>query len=154
MSGFGIQPAGLSPAGVGTPATAPANSGFALRNAFDGSAAGSRKLDPATNQYAIDSYGRVTGMSSAQQLVQLAIKTDKGSSAVRKLGNELYKIDRITDNFNRRVNDVITNALTDLVNRKLIAITSIEAQQVQGSRAFIIIKWTDLSTNTEEQITI
>ena len=153
MSGAGIQPAALSPGGVGTPSLAAYAPGGVQRNVNSGTSVGARSIDPKLRQYVFDANGRTTGMSSTQQLVQLAVSTTLGSSTVRGLGQSLSKVDRITDNFVRRVSDVYTNALADLVSRKLIAITSIDVQQVTGtSRAFVVVKWTDLSTGSEEVI--
>lgn len=154
MAGVGLQPAGLTPAGVGTPALAPFTAGTVQRSAVNGLSTGARSIDPKTKQYVFDANGRVTGMTSTQQLVQLAVSTTLGSSAVRTLGQSLAKIDRITSNFTRRITDVYTLALGDLVARRLIAIKSIDVQQVQGSRAFVLIKWADLSTGSEEVIKI
>ena len=154
MSGAGIQPAGLSPAGVGTPAIGTANAGTVMRNVTDGTIANARSIDPGTRQYVFDVNGRVTGVSSTRQLVQLAVSTTLGSSAVKQLGTDISRVDRITENFARRVSDVFSNALAPLVARKLIAINSIDVQQVQGSRAYALIKWTDLSTGLEESLPI
>lgn len=144
----------MTPAGVGTPAVGTANAGSVMRNANDGSIANARSIDPGTRQYVIDSNGRITGTTSTRQLVQLAVSTTLGSSAVKQLGNDISRIDRITDNFARRVSDVFTKALAPLVTRKLIAINSIDVQQVQGSRAYALIKWTDLSSGAEESLSL
>lgn len=154
MSGVGIQPAGLTPAGVGTPSVGTANMGVVMRSATDGTIANARNIDPGTRQYVIGTNGRITGMTSTRQLVQLAVSTTLGSSVVKQLGNDLSRVDRITDNFARRVSDVFTIALASLVARKLIAINAIDVQQVQGSRAYALIKWTDLSTGLEESLPI
>jgi len=155
MSGAGIQPAGRSPAGVGTPAQAPFVAGVPLRdpNAQGNGAASlaGRLIDPFTRQYVIDAGGRSLGMSETRQLVQLACQTTRGSSAVKELGNDMFTVDRITDSFAQRVQAVYRNALADLVNRKLIAIVSIDVTaNVNGSptRAFVLLKWRDLTTGS------
>ena len=90
-------------------------------------------------------------MSETKQLVQLACQTTRGSSAVKELGNDMFTVDRITDSFAQRVQAVYQNALADLVNRKLIAIVSIDVTaNVNGSptRAFVLLKWRDLTTGS------
>ena len=152
MSGAGIQPAGLSPAGVGTPGVAAISGGVPLRDAANGggSLAG-RFIDPFTRQFVFDVNGRTLGMTETRQLVQLAVQTTRGKSAVRSLGNDMFTIDRITDSFVQRVQTVYQNALADLVARKLITIVAIDVTpNVNGSptRAFVLVKYQDLTVGS------
>ena len=151
MAGVGLQPAGLSPGGVGTPSTAQANAGVPLRDAINSGSLAGRLIDPYTRQYVFDANGRSLGMSETRQLVHLAVTMSRGKSAVKDLGNEMSSIDKITETFVQRVQSVYQNALADLVARRLISIVAIEVTpNVNGSptRAFVLLKWTDLTTGS------
>ena len=152
MAGAGLQPAGLSPAGVGTSTPSAPNAGVPLHdpNTLGVSLSG-RYIDPQLRQYVFDANGRTYGMTEARQLVHMAVNTTLGRSATKDLGHEMYKVDRITDSFEQRVQNVYTNALADLVNRKLIAIVSIEVTRNPNSspsRAFVLLKYQDLTTGS------
>lgn len=154
MPGFASQNFGRSPYGIGQPADTDPNGGGPLRDQFTGQATGSRRIDPRSKDYLLNEWGRIRGMSDTQQLVLLAISTDRGSSAVRELGHELKKIDRITDNFERRVDSTLRTALEHLVQRGDIQVVSVtvERHSVPG-RAFARVVWRDLVSQTEPQVT-
>lgn len=145
MSGFGSQPAGSSPYGLGTPATAPSQAGGIFVDPATGLSTGSRLIDPATRDYVYDENGRAVGMSDVQQLVFLAVSTRKGSAAMRELGQELEKIDRITANTARRVDVTMRDAVQHLVSRGLIAVTGTTVEVVGSSRIQMSLLWRDLT---------
>jgi hypothetical protein len=151
MSGFGSQPFGSSPYGIGTPAVAPELGGSILRDEANGLSTGSRKIDPRTRDYVLDANGRILGMSDTKQLVLLAVSTDKGSSAMRELGQVLRSIDRITTNFSRRVDSTLRAAVQHLVNRRLIEVVGSEVQVLRSGVAFARFRWRDLTTGREEE---
>ena len=95
MSGFGSQPYGRSPYGIGTPALATPTGGSVLRDETTGISQGSRRLNPSTRDYDIDEYGRALGANNVRAMVELALSTDLGSSAMVELGHLLRTIDRI-----------------------------------------------------------
>lgn len=146
MSGFGSQPAGSSPYGIGTPAVATGLGGKILRDSSTGRSTGSRALDPTTKTYLLDSNGRILGMDDLQHLVLMAVSTEKGSSAMRELGHELRKIERITSNFQQRVASTLTAAVQHLVRRKLITVVGVSVQLVRPGVAKAILEWRDTAT--------
>lgn len=153
MSGWGSQPFGSSPYGIGTPAVADALGGSTLRDASTGEQLGSRKIDPATGDYVLDENGRILGMSSITQLVLLAVSTTKGSAAMRQLGQELRKIDRITSNLPRRVDNTLRAAVQHIVNRGLIEVVGTEVEVVRPGVVLARMRWRDLSSGkTNEAI--
>ncbi len=154
MSGFGAAPFGVAPYGVGTPATAPEPGGKIHRDEATGAQFGSRKLNKYTKQYEFDDYGRVLGMADVQQMVQIAVSTELGSSAVRNLGHELRTVLDITDNFQRRVQTILESALADLVKRKLVEIITVDVRRVNTSGLYALLRWRDLTTNNEHETTI
>lgn len=145
MSGFGSQPAGSSPYGLGTPTTAPEDGGAIFRDPATGLSTGSRLIDSVTKDYVYDEYGRAVGMPDVQQLVLLATSTRKGSASMRELGQELAKIDRITVNTARRVDVTMREAVQHLVARGLIEIQGTTVEVVQQGRIQMSLLWRDLT---------
>lgn len=154
MSGFGSQPFGASPYGIGTPATAPAQGGKILRDTSNGFSTGSRKIDPLTKDYVLDDYGRLVGMGDLHQLVFLAVSTTKGSSAMRSLGQDLRRIERISSNFQRRVDTTLRAALQSLVNARRIEVISTSVEIIRPGVVRTRLRWRDLETGRENEIPI
>jgi hypothetical protein len=150
-NGFGSQPFGSTPYGLGSPATAPARGGALLRDATTGQSRGSRKINPSTRDYELDEYGRLLGMSDVHQLVLLAVSTTKGSAAMRTLGHELRKIERISANFIRRVESALTTAVQHLVDAGLVEVVDVEVELVRPSVARARLRWRDLTTGLDEE---
>lgn len=67
--GFGLQPAGSSPAGLGAPAVAPVHDRGLLLDPITRQPLSGRFLDPNTRQYVTAVDGRIVGMTRAQQHV-------------------------------------------------------------------------------------
>lgn len=154
MSGFGKQPAGTSPYGLGTPAVAPVPGGVVLRNELTGRSEGGRYIDPITKDYTFDDHGRLLGMPNVRQMVQLALSTTRGTSAVKDLGNELSKVDRITANVERRVRDICTLATRHLIDARLIEVVSVTTERAKATALRIRFKYRDLTTSEEEEVIV
>lgn len=146
MSGWGSQPFGTSPYGLGTPAVASDLGGSILRDETTGEARGSRKIDPSTGDYVLDDTGRIAGMSDIHQLVILAVSTTKGSAAVRRLGQELKLIDRITPSTPRRIDATLRAAVQHLVNPGLIEVVDTDVSVVRSGVVLARLHWRDLTT--------
>ncbi len=158
MSGIGLQGAGTTSAGFGTSAEATAPGGAFLRDAKTGRSLGSRKIDPRTRDYVLDENGRILGLDSVRQAVQLSVHTDRGSSAVSSVGQRLRSLDRITPNFERRVFAVLSEALQPLVDAGLVEVVSFERFKVGDnnnglSRGAVYgrLKWRDLTSGQEHR---
>lgn len=158
MGGFGKQPAGSTNAGYGQPRSATAQSGALLRDTRTSESYGARKIDPVTRDYVLDTAaGRLLGMPDVQQIVHLSVHTDKGSSAVKAMGNELRKIDRITTAFERKCLSILTDALKvpiDLGYVEVLGFTAFKAGPKDGLRegqAYGRLRWRDLTTNEERE---
>lgn len=154
MNGFGLQPAGLSPAGFGAPARAEEPQRGILRDR-NGQPQGSRLIDPVTRDYVVASDGRAVGMHNVQQLVHLAIHTVRSSSAIRDLGNELSTVKTITANFEHRVLLILTRAVQHLIDDGLIEVLGFasftigpDGGQPHG-RAIGRFRYRDLTTGRE-----
>lgn len=151
MAGFGSQPFGGSPYGLGTPAVASPLGGSVLRDEASGATHGSRSINPVTGDYDVDEHGRVLGMSNVKQLVLLAVGMDKGSSAARSFGQALKHIDRITPNFARRVDYELRTAVNHLTSQGLIEVIDTSAEVVRPGVAYVRLRWRDLTTGLADE---
>ena len=149
MSGAGTQGGGLSPAGLGDPAEGDEDNGKLFRDQYSGEGLSGRLIDQRTGRYTFDSYGRILGMSTGQQKVLLAVKTDLGSSAVAELGNRLRSIQKIGVGFERELQDVYSQALARPINAGEVELISVTPQRVGTSGAFVLVRFRDLTTDTE-----
>lgn len=150
MSGFGAQPAGSSPYGIGTPAVADGTGGTILLDPTTNRSTGSRKIDQTTRDYVVDEYGRFVGMPDVQQLVLMAVTTRKGSAAMRDLGHELDRIDRISTNVARRVDLTLRACVQHLVTRGLIEVVGTTVEVVQPGRIQMALLWRDLTGQIDD----
>ncbi len=157
MAGFGHQPAGSSPAGWGTPALADAPCGDILRDPATGRRTGSRRINPLTRDYEMDGCGRILGDHEVRHLVQMAVHTLKGSSAMRTLGLQTTGMSRITGDFERRLLGAVTNAVEHLVSAGLIeviGVTEYRAGARNGLRegqVYARFRWRDRTTRQEHE---
>ncbi len=109
----------------------------------------------------MDSNGRLLGMPNVPHLVLFALSTEKNSSAVRGIGHELKKLDRITPNFSKRVLGVLTEALQPLITARLVEVIGFSAFEssstnkgISSGRVYGRLQWRDLTTRGEPQETI
>lgn len=126
MTGIGSFPIGSTPFGFGmlvhaaVPAV-PAPSPYATV---------APRLDPASRTLVVEN-GNLVMADGVEQRVLLRLATDKGSAAVVALGNELRKIDRITDNLHKRVDTAVREALADMVTSNEIEIDKVTVEVVR-----------------------
>lgn len=157
MAGIGFQPAGTSPAGVGTPALATPPSGTIFRDEGTGLPLDARQLDPELGTYAIDSAGRVVGTTRTRHLLVMAIRNELGSTATRELGLDRRGLDRLTGDMQRRLLDRLTQAVQHLVDQRLVQVVGLReyrasrADGLREGRAFTRFVWRDLTTGQEFQ---
>lgn len=140
------------PYGSGTSSAAPVAGGGLLINKSTNESTGSRFIDPRTKDYVLDANGKALGMNDVAQLVHVAVSTDRGSSAVRNLGQELARIDRISPNFARRVSDTLVGCVQHLVDLGLIEVVDIFVDTVKyvPGRAYARLVWRDLTVNSSD----
>lgn len=155
--GFGLAPIGTSPYGIGTPAaTAPL--GGAPLTGTDGVRQSARSIDLGTRQYTYDATGRAKGDSPVHQMMQLVATTDVGSSAVNVMGNGIRSIKDVTPNIVQRVRSIYQAAYARLVSRGLITLNAIDVDVVPvqsgGVRVLTTIRYTDLTTGQDQEITL
>ena len=156
MSGAGIQPAGTSSAGFGSSEQGNPQDGVPFRSLQTGQSNGSRYIDQRTRDFVMDDNGRLIGMPNVSHLVQMAITTERNSSAVRTLGHELGKLDRITPNFEKKVLQVLTSALQPLIDAKLVEVVGFASFDssstnpgLASGRVYGRLLWRDLTTRGE-----
>lgn len=145
MAGFGAQPMGTSPFGVGTPTSA--------TEPPDGPA-GSRYLNPVTRDYEIDDTTRqFKQMPPTRQRVLLAVMTDLGSSALPRFG--VKRPPRMGETFEREQANAVRRALRHMTDvEKVLSIDSIKVERGLGGRARTTIAYTDLLADTADRLTV
>lgn len=154
MSGAGGTAAGRGPyTRIGTASTP---GGVVLRDEFSGARMSSRSLDPRTGDYRIDAYGRALGMTRGRQMVLLACRTVRGSSALPYLGNTLHTVKTIGVAFVRQIEGVYRAALAPAEQLGAIEVLAIEVERMQtpiggNTGVFTRIRWRDLETDLEEE---
>jgi len=145
VSGFGAQPLGTSPFGVGTPASAvePPNG-----------PSGSRYINPQTGDYEVDPTTRqFKQMPPTRQRVLLAVLTRRDSSALPGFGVRLPP--RMDENFEQRVRNSINQALRHMTEvEKSLLVKDIKIERGLGGRARITISFRDLVNGTQDSVTV
>src|SRR3990167_8722863 len=156
MSGAGLQGAGLTSAGYGTPATATGPTGALLRDTRTGESLSARKIDPNTRDYVLDEHGRILGVDYVRHVVQMSVHTDRGSAAVQEMGQMLRTIDRITPNVEQRILLTLTDALRPLINQGLIEVVGFSgfvagdgSNGLPRGAVYRRLLWRDLTTGQE-----
>lgn len=136
--GAGSTPAGITPAGAGSPPTLAAASPVLFPDPLTGNPRTCRYIDPGTGQYDFAATGNAEGMGSVDQLVQIAISNADFSS-----------IGVIDDSTPAQYAAVLSNALALFVNQGLLQIVSVDVSPflVDGQRG--VLKWRDLTLNSE-----
>lgn len=160
MSGFGSQPFGSSPYGIGEATVPDAMPGRVYRDPRTGSAFGARLIDPHSRDYVYDENGRALGMSGVLQQVQLAVSTEKRSAAMLELGHELGSIDTISSNLQLRVETALREAVAHLTARGLIEVLGVSmfmagtGDGLQPGQVHTRFRFRDLTTGEEGQVNI
>jgi len=156
VSGAGLQGAGTTPAGFGTPPTAAVPEGAFLRDTKTGRSLGARQIDPNTRDYTLDSNGRILGINYVRHVVQMSVHTERGSAVVQGLGHRLRTIERITPNIEQQILTILTEAVQPLVSQGLIAVVGfthfVAGNGLNGLKPGAVygrFEWRDLTTNLE-----
>jgi hypothetical protein len=155
-TGFGNSPLGVGAYGFGTPATAPTPGGKVNRDAT-GKQLGSLAISveqSTRGQYIFDEFGRRTGVPDAHHLAILALTEVKGKCILKTLGNEFFQERKVYENFKESQTQLINDALSDLVTRKVLTIDAITVEPGDGHPSITHVLLTDLTTNTPIDIPI
>lgn len=148
MSGIGLQGAGTTSAGFGSPSRGSEEGGVILRDTATGASFGGRQINPKTGDYVMDANGRLLGMDNIQQLMQLA---------VMNAAPALMEIDRLNDAFPRAATAILTVACEPIVRQGLVEVIGVQEvrQGVRGGlrqgQAIYRFAWRDLTTNLEHE---
>lgn len=158
MSGIGLQKAGWTAAGYGTPATATGLSGAFLRDTKTGKSLGARKIDPVTKDYVLDANGRILGVGYVKHVVQMSLHTEEGSAVVQDMGQRLRTIERITPNIERQILATLTKAVQPLIQQGLIEVVGFthfragdDRNGMRRGAVYGRFLWRDLTTGEEEE---
>lgn len=149
--GAGLTPAGSSSAGYGEPGSGALPNNAILPDTQTSFPQTGRYLNPATKDYEFTSDGRLYGMGTVEQLVQLALTTTLGSSCLATLGETFTLIQEKGSNYQQQVASAVGNSLADVVNRNLVQVISVTVQEPPSNpdAGFCRVVWTDLTTGLE-----
>jgi hypothetical protein len=150
--GAGLYPAGVSPAGYGVPDSAAVPNNAPLPGQTTGLPQTGRYIDPVTKDYVFTTDGRLQGLATVPQLVQLALTTILGSAAVTNVGQTFTLVQEKGAGFAQQMRAKVTSALSDLVKRNLVQIKSIAVDEPQSSpdAGIVRVRWIDLTTGVEQ----
>jgi hypothetical protein len=144
-----MAPAGTSSAGYGVPdsSTAPINA--LLPDPLTGLPQTGRNINTTTGSYTFTADGRTQGMSTVQQLVQLAVRTAWRSSALGAFGLDMSKVQEQGTNFDRQLGGALALALANLTRQGLITIVNISYLPVDNTDGVApYLKYRDNTTGT------
>jgi hypothetical protein len=139
--GAGLAPAGLSLGGFGSVFLPPVPNFVPLPDVRTGLSDSGRFINQRTGDYQFTSDGRLQGMPGVDQLVLLALLNNIDLSALQEKG----------PNFARTLTSIVQTALSDLVTRKLILITSISVIEPRQDSGIAVVNWLDLTTGEPQQ---
>ncbi len=151
--GAGFQPAGTTPAGLGTPNEADVMGGELLVDRF-GKATGSRLVDSVTRRYVFDADGRMVGEDDLRHLIKMCVLTVRGSSAwsggLRPFGGTIGAA------YQQRVQSYYREALAPLTggDSPLILILSITVKRVKQDALSIHLLYKDLLNNKTDSLEV
>ncbi len=160
MSGFGSQPFGSSSFGIGVPASTVAPDKRVFRDPRTSDSLSARRIDPFTRDYVRSDTGMYEGMPATLQMVQIAVSTKKGSSAMIALGHELDQITVITAGLEQRVESALREAVAHIVAQKLIEVLGVSMflagrdDGLQPGQVHTRFRFRDLTTNTIHEVGI
>jgi phage gp46-like protein len=158
FAGAGTQPAGSTSAGFGTSAEATTFGTVFLRDTLTSQPLGTRKIDPVTRDFVLDDDGRILGQDFVRHAVQMSLHTVRGSAADGDVGQRLHTLDRITPNFERQVEAILTEAVQPLIIRGLIEVVGFRNYRTGDGRNGIArgaiygrFLWRDLTTGLDHE---
>jgi hypothetical protein len=149
-TGAGFAPAGTSGAGYGVPDKATVPNNALLPDVRTGLPQTGRNIDPVTKSYTYTADGRIQGVGTVRQLVQLALITIRGSAVIADLGQEFGQIQEKGPNYIQQVTAAANRALASLVRAKMVQVVSVVVRDLVSNpdAGTCELKWRDLTTNT------
>jgi len=146
--GFGYAPIGTSPSGYGVTDSANSPLNAILPDVSTGLTQTGRVLNLGIGDYAFTADGRVQGMGTVPQLVQLALTTVFASSAVPTLGQRYTRVSEQGPNIVQQLTAEVTRALSDVITRNWVSLLSVVVQPIPANPdgQKILVKWKDLTT--------
>jgi len=146
--GLGLAGYGSSQYGYGTPATVNSTTAKLLLKT-DGTYGNVPKIDPNTKDFVLDENGNKIGDNSVNQMVYLALRTYKNASAVLGFGIDINKVKVINDNIQVKIQLMVSEALSDLISRKMITLDKVLVTRVKQTAIQVDVLWTDLTNNSQ-----
>jgi hypothetical protein len=150
--GAGGAPAGSSAAGYGVPDRAFVPNNAVLPDLRTGFSQTGRAIDPTSKSYTFTSDGRLRGLATVPQLVQLALSTIRGTATIPTLGQTFMQIQEKGSDFAGRITNAVNLALADLVKAQQVQVISVNVYQPPSNPDAGLgwIKWKDLTTGLQD----
>jgi hypothetical protein len=154
--GAGLSPAGSAAAGYGVPDVGTQLPSAILPDVRTGGFQTGRLINPVTKDYVMQANGTLQGFDTVPQLVQLALSTQLGSSALLDLGIDLANATEKGSDFQRQMATLVANALSPLIGQKLVRLDAVIVQEPPSNpdAGIAIVKWFDLTTETQNTSTV
>lgn len=141
--GFGTDPLGTSPFGIGTPVAA---------QPLPEGPAGSRYLDPLVGDYRVGQLGQLGQMPPVRQRVLLALRTLRGSSTVLP-GFGLVLPRKLDEKAEANVRNAVLAALRRMTDvERVLRVESVVAQKHPGGRLAVLVAFSDLTTGQRDTV--
>lgn len=148
MSGAGTVAAGTAPFGVGTPVTTTGRTGNIFPDQVTGATKECRYVDPRTRTWVFDANGRACGMTVAQQMVLVAILTERGTAAWPGGLERSHGV--IGADFAQQREAGVRRALQHLTDGGVIAIDAVVVDP-SARPVLTSVRWRDLLNATTER---
>lgn len=154
--GAGLSPAGLAAAGYGVPDLSSVPLNAVLPDLKTGLPQTGRYLNPVTKDYQFTADGRIQGMGTVPQLVQLALTTTLGTCAVPTLGQAFAKIREKGPGFRQQLTAAVSAALAPLIKTNQVQIRSIVVNDYPSApdAGLASVSWVDLTTGLQQSTTV
>lgn len=154
--GAGAAPAGSSSAGYGVPDSATVGNATLLPDLRTGMSQTGRYIDPTTKSYVFTADGRLRGLGTVAQLMQLAMSQVRGSSCVPDDGQTFGTIREKNFDFRNRIAAAVASATAKITKQGLVQVISVDLVEptAKPDAGVATVAWRDLTTNTFDRTTI
>ena len=157
LLGLGNCPIGSSLYGYGSPSTVEVQVGTSLESSIiNGRPLDARLIDQGTLDYVFDSNGVLTGQSSTDQRVFLAVKTTLGTAINFNLGSQFGNIKTFdAATIDSQMYNVVYQALSNLIKTKVITLISVQANLNQnGICANVVVNYKNNASNQVTSVSL
>lgn len=148
MLGAGLGPAGFFAFGFSTNDAAATPAGAVFPDPATSASLTGRYIDASRGTYTFTADGRTQGSSTVWQMMVLALKTVRGTSAVKSMGIDLSRARVQGPSFQTQVVDAVRAACANMIRQKLVVILGVDFNTTVDNpdAASPTVRWRDLTT--------